>query len=106
LNASVLKTITVPNINAGGQPAQVTAAGDRPLRVLVRSFGAITFLAFDNGEFTVPVPATGPPGGAGVAAGASDVFVLAPGQALYAGAVAGGVTASFAISDSFPVKAA
>lgn len=105
---SQLFTFTPPFVSPSDSPSNVAApiamAWDAPVRVLVRniSLGITVFLAY-NAEALQTVPA-----GSGVfrlPAGASEVFVLAPGQRLFTNAPSSTAKISVAISEALPVDA-
>lgn len=103
MQPSGTKTLTVP-IVGGSSPARLTQANAKtPMRVIVRnSGGTLLMIAFDTNSLTdinqmgacFQLPA-----------GASEVFVLAPGQPIIAAAVGGGGQATIAYSEAFPVGA-
>jgi hypothetical protein len=94
---SQLNTVTLPPIGSNN-PATLAYATDKPFRVVVRNVGAVpVVLAHDAGTlenapavantFLLPT-------------GASEVFVLAPKQGIFAAGVGGGGMISIAISEA------
>jgi len=86
----------------GKSPQAVATAGSNPTRVVARNTSAVAVLyAFDpndlssanNASACFRQPAT-----------SSDVFLLAPGQTLYAMGVALAGAVSIAISEAFPLR--
>jgi len=100
-NSSV-KTLAVPFLGEGASngPGPLVIAGPRPLRVLVRNVGAQPVLvAYDASAFNSSSIATGATFTLPLAV--TEVFVLAPRQALYAIALGGGPSlVSVAISEA------
>ena len=101
MQSSVLQTLTIPLI--GSASALITQAGALPTRVQLRNTGGVlVFLAYDVNALT-DVTSLGAvyqlPAGAG-----PEVFVLAPGQSLFAVSVGAGGQVSVAISEAVPER--
>jgi|SRR5882672_3655930 len=76
-------------------------AGDKPMRVMVRNVGGnLVYIAHDANDVS-QVNSTG--GVYQLPPGASDVFVLAPRQSLFAAANGGAGSVSIAASEAVPV---
>ena len=87
---------------AGKSPQAVATAGRNPTRVVARNTSAVAVLyAFDTNDLT---SANNASSAFRQPAASSDVFLLAPGQTLYAMAVAAGGAVSIAISEAFPLR--
>lgn len=102
MGQSVFNTFPVPAV--GGTPAPLAHARDIALRVLVRNAGTLAgqglVLAYDS--TTSLQPTIGSDVYNNLPIGQSDVFVLYPGQKLFAiGLIA--TLAAVAISDAFPL---
>lgn len=101
MNTVVVQTITSTTTESGDTPSLLAQANKTALRVVVRNigFGAYILLSYDAATLqSSPVAASTyqlPPG-------LSDVFILAPGQKLYA-ATPGISSASVATSEAVPV---
>jgi hypothetical protein len=98
---SYTRTVRVPDVTAGAQPVPLCHAGDRPVRVLLSSatddlgFGAVYSISDSEGalmpdasSFTYRMIAT-------------QVFVLAQGQTLYAAAYGTSGIVGVSVSDLF-----
>jgi hypothetical protein len=102
MNRTLFKTVALPNAIAGGQPTSIANATEVPMRVLVRNVsGTMVFLAGASQDIVGP-------GGASASAyrlapGASDVFVLAPRQQVFAAANGVGAIVSVSTSDALPL---
>lgn len=97
--AATTKTLTVAAI--GGSPSRLaSAAGNVPVRALVRNGGDIPVaISYSANALT----GIGNPSDAYVLPpGEADVFVLEPGDILYAAGVGGEGTVSVASSRAFP----
>jgi hypothetical protein len=102
---SLLNTVSVPALGSSSQSNAILAyATTNPTRVQVRNVGAVTvFIAHDSSE----LPSTGAVTQGGtyqLPTGNVDVFVLAPGQGLFAAGSGGTGTVSVAVSESIPIK--
>lgn len=101
MQASIVQTLSIPLI--GQTAALITQAGALPTRVQLRNTGgSLVFLAHDVNALT-DVTSLGAvyqlPAGAG-----PDVFVLAPGQSLFAVSTGAGGQVSVAISEAVPER--
>jgi hypothetical protein len=107
MTTSQLNTISIPQYGGGGvggvgaDPAKVFTATRAPFRVAVRNVGGnVLMLAHNAGDLTQN-PASAvyqlPPG-------ATETLVLTPQQSLYAAAVGGGGSLSFAASEAIQTK--
>ena len=105
---SWVNTVNVPGVTPEGiaTPALLVQAGETPLRVIVRNvstLGATISLSYEASSVTViPLSAgtfTLPPD-------ASEVFVLMPGQKLYAAtnSIGGQGRASVGVSPAIPLE--
>src|SRR5574337_1395504 len=102
MQPSGTRTLTIPAVGKGNNPARLMQANaNAPMRVVVRnSGGVVLMIAHDTNSlsdlnqmgacFQLP-------------AGASEVFVLAPGQPILAAGVGGGGQVCIAYSEAFPV---
>jgi len=101
MNASVLNTISVPDIGIKN-PATIARAGTHPMRVLIRNVGAnLIFLAHSENEL----------GSIGLVSGVyqlpsgqEDVFVLAPKQGIWVVGQGGGGRVCYAASEAIPTN--
>ena len=100
MQPSKVETVAVPQIGSKN-PARLFQAAKIPMRVLIRNTGGVLiFIAHDVGDVgninsigaTYALPG-----------GASDVFVLAPGQSIFAAANGGNGQAAIAASEAVPV---
>jgi hypothetical protein len=83
-------------------PQAIASAGGAPTRVVARNTSAVALLfAFDVNDLS---NATNTASCFRQPASSSDVFLLAPGQSLYATGVAAGGAVSVAISEAFPLR--
>lgn len=109
---SRLFTITIPQVStpapegdatgpASRVPARVCESNERPLRVVVRnvSFGSQIDLSFDKATLQSLPPTADH---YELPAGASDVFVLGPHQALFASSTGENARLSVNVSDLVP----
>jgi len=96
-----MDTITVPAVGTT-TPGIVATAATAPLRVLVRNAGPVlVFLAHTTENLANP---GGPSTGVyRLPAADSDIFVLAPGQSMYAVSAGVGGLLTIAASEAFPV---
>ena len=103
MNDSQLRTMTIPGTPTTQAPAVAIAMPDRPMRVAVANVGATTIrLAFSSGGLG-SVASTG--GDYQLLVGRDQVFVLSPGQRLYAVSVGAIGSLSLATSDALPYDA-
>lgn len=99
MRPSILKTLSVPLIGSPA-PASVAIAAKTPMRLLIRNVGStIAFLAHEASSLQ-DISATSsayqlPPG-------QEDVFVLAPGQGVWAVGAGAGGTLCYALSEAIP----
>lgn len=101
MNDSLTQTLSVPAVGDGGNPSRLYQAGKTAMRVLVRNNGGvILFIAHDVGDLanasSIGTSYQLPPA-------QSDVFVIAPGQSIFAASNGAGGVASVAISEAVPV---
>lgn len=101
MQPSQLNSLVLP-IQGSQSPATLMKAAKVPLRVVVRNFGPNNaLLSHDVGTLSnTPVFANAWI----LPINREDVFVLAPGQALYAVGIGVGVIVSVAASEAIPVK--
>jgi len=98
---SIVQTLSVPSVGAGGNPSRLIQAAKTPLRVLVRNTGGtVIFIAHDVSDLS-NINAVG--AAYQLPAGQSDVFVVAPGQSIIAAAQGAGGQVSIAVSEAIPV---
>lgn len=99
---SSFKTVTLPNINAGGLAITIANAEDTAVRVVLRNDGAsvgTARVAYDATELNTPDGTAFFP----VGPGEIEIIVLAATQTLYAIAAGGSALFSIAQSDAFPI---
>ena len=102
MNHSLLKTVTLPNAVPGANPTVVGQGTQVPMRVVVRNTSATMVFVANASQDLVG------PGGVGssayrIAPGDSEVFVVAPGQQLFAAANGVGAIAGVALSEALPL---
>jgi hypothetical protein len=96
------QTTQVPASGPGAVPVALAIAGEVPMRVAVRNIGAVLlFIGSGSTDVTEAGAETFrlPPGG-------QEVFVLAPGQKLYASGAGAGGFVSASSSEALPLSGA
>ena len=101
MKASAPSTVNTVNVPVQGtDPAILTRAADRPLRVLVRNVGgALIAIAYDANALAAAGPVADT---FRLPAGTSETFVLMPQQALLAAGIGAGGLVSLAVSEALP----
>lgn len=99
MRPSVLRTVSIPAVGSIS-PAVVAIAAKTPMRLLVRNAsGTLAFLAH---EASTLQDVTTTSGAYQLPAGQEDVFVLAPGQGVWAVGVGAGGFLCYALSEAIP----
>lgn len=101
MRATRFQTVNLPDAAAGNQqPTTVASAPSNvPIRVLLRNLSGVNiFVGGSPGDVTGGLQQAYP-----VPAGTSEVFVLAPGQALYGSGNGPGARAAVSISEALPL---
>jgi hypothetical protein len=102
MQAAIFNTVTIPSVGTVN-PATLANASTQPLRIVVRNIGPV--LMFIGGDTESLASPGGPSTGVfRLPAAASEVFVIAPKQGLYAVSAGAGGLASLAISEALPVQ--
>lgn len=97
---SIVQSMQVPLIGSK-KNSRLFQAGDKPMRIMVRNVGGnLVYIAHDSADVS-QVNSTG--GVYQLPPGASDVFVVAPRQSLFAAANGGAGAVSIAASEAIPV---
>ena len=102
MTPSQLETYTLPSVGPGTAPNAIAHATSTPMRVVVRNVGPVVLFL---GIASADVAGAGTPTSKSyqLPVGASDVFVLAPRQAIYASAAGPGSRVSVATSEALPI---
>lgn len=103
MQPTLFQTYVLPAPGAGVDPLGIARApNDRPARALVRNVGgAVAFLGGTRENVLGP---SGPASSTfQLFPATSEVFVLAPGQTLYAVGAGVGTTVSVSLSDAIPI---
>ena len=104
MQSSHVRTIPVPAGGAGATPTAAAFAAKVPIRVSVRNVGgAVLVFGYSSSDV---VGEGGPTSSVyRLPLGASEIFVLAPKQTLYAVGVGAGGVVSVSVSEAIPVVA-
>jgi len=98
---SITQTYALAGVG-NGIPSRLFQAAKVPIRLVVRNTGGtVVFIAHDT-QSLASIQNVG--GAYPLPAGQADVFVLAPGQPIYAIASGGGGQCAIAASEAFPVS--
>ena len=100
MKASIVETVAVPLIGAKN-PARLYQASATPMRVVVRNVGGVAVFIAHNVSDLNNINSTGAT--YSLPAGQADVFVLAPGQGIFAAGNGGNGFVSIAASEAIPV---